>query len=271
MWLFWLKLFSIFVIVLSGVIAAYREMHPKTRSTKIPTVLFVLAISFGATAIATEFVGYYVQKEAEQERAADLQYIQALDLPILRVGFDLALRPAPTSEDLELQWMFRFEKKLPTVRGLRPFVQTINLHFSPDSGWTMMTERWRGITLDTSADHLKFWIYDLGFKEDAIVVWQPKRVVDLTGLEIQMLFGAHDPMQALPLNYESLIQQVDIYVNSFTHRNCIVVAMPHRWSAGSFHFVPKGPTPFVDTRNGIFYLNPYELRSSILEAIKEGD
>jgi len=269
MWLFWLKLISMSIAVTSGVIAAYREMHPPPKPSKIPTLLFTLAIVFGATAIATEIIGYHIQRESEQERTADLQYIQALDLPLLRLGFDLTLESVPTKPDRELQWAFRFDKDLPTARGERRFYETINLHFSPDSGWHIMNERWRAVPLDSSENHLRFWIYDFGIKKDGIMVWQPKRIVDLTGLLIQMCIGPHDPSKDLPLNYQSLIQQVEIYVNSFTVSSRIVVAPLHKRSGSLTRcFYPAESSPYVDARQRRFYLNPFILRNSILESIR---
>lgn len=269
MWLFWLKLISIFIVVLSGAIAAFREMHPRRVPSKIPSFLFVLAITFGATAITTEIVGHFVQKESEQQRVADLQYIQALDLPVVRVGLDLILEPVSRKQDLELQWVFRYDRDVPTIRGEEHFYNLINMHFSPDSGWSILNDDGHDITVDSSQDHLMLWINDFGIKKHGKMIWEPKRVADLTGIQILMGLSPHKMEQDLPTYYQFLIRQVDIYVNSSEPSNRIVAAPAYRREYSPIiEFRPKGSPPYVDPQHSAFYLNPYELRNSILESIK---
>lgn len=270
MWLFWLKLISMSIAVISGAIAAYREMHPPPKPSRTPTILFILAIVFGVTAIAAQVVGYHLQKEMEQERVADLKYIQTLDLPLLRVGFDLTLAPIATGQDRDLQWMFRFDKDILIAGRELPFYEAIHLHFSPDSGWHFMSERWRAVPLDSSDSHLRFWIYDFGIKRDGIVMWAPKRIVDLTGLLVQTCIAPHGVNMSYS-HYDSPVQQVEIYVNSFDPGSRLVVAPLQTRTGGlSWCFYPAGPDPYVEARKKRFYLNPLLLRNSILDAIKRG-
>jgi hypothetical protein len=132
-----------------------------------------------------------------------------------------------------------------------------------------MSERRRAVPLDSSDSHLRFWIYDFGIKRDGIVMWAPKRIVDLTGLLVHTCIAPHGVNMSYS-HYDSPVQQVEIYVNSFEPSNRLVAA-PLQRSRGTLArcFCPAEPVPYVDERQGRFYLNPLALRSSILESIKK--
>jgi hypothetical protein len=94
MLLIWLKIIFIALTAISGITAHYKRRLFLVFATLICALL----------AITIELVGNYTEKESEQQRIADLEYIQALNVPVVRVGFDLTLEPVPVDQSLRLIW-----------------------------------------------------------------------------------------------------------------------------------------------------------------------
>lgn len=260
--LIWLKIVFIGLTAISGIAAYYKSK----RSYVLAAIICALL------AITIELVSSYTQNKIEQERAADLRYIQTLNLPVVRLGFDLTLQPVPAYQDSAFIWFCQYQREAFRHIGGEGYSCLIGLRFRGASYVSLSNAYNLDVELDTSiTNHIIMWIKDFGIKKSkGEMIWQPKIVGDLSGIVITMGIERHPPPPGpFAKKFESPVKEVEIYVNSINLSNRIALVTPKyekRW----FHysFLPNDTSPFVDESYASFYLNPYELRKGILDSIR---
>ena len=223
-------------------------------------------------AITIELVSNYTEKESEQQRIADLKYIQTLNVPVVRVGFDLTLQPVPEDQSLRLDWGCQYQREAIKHIAGEGYSCLIGLRFSGASDVSISNAYNLDVELDTSiSNHMILWVNDFGIKKSkGGMVWQPKTIGDLSGMNILMRLGRYPPPRGpFAEKFKSPVNKVEIYVNSRTSSNKIALVIPkyeERWF--EYSFLPSEVPPFVDESRASFYLNPFELRKGILNSIR---
>jgi hypothetical protein len=262
MLLIWLKIIFIALTAISGITAHYKRRR---------FLLFATAIC-ALLAITIELVSNYTEKQSEQERVADLKYIQALNLPVVRVGFDLTVQSVPEYQNSRFMWFCQYQRHASMHIAGEGYSCLIGLRFSGASYVSISSAYNLDVELDTSAsNHVILWINEFGIRTSkGEMIWQPKIIGDLSGVVMTMGIDKDPPPAgAFARKFESPVKKVEIYVNSNNSSNKIALATPKyekRWL--HYSFLPNGASPFVDESYASFYLNPYELRGSILDSIR---
>jgi hypothetical protein len=236
------------------------------------TLLLFATVICALLAITIELVGNYTEKQSEQQRITDLKYIQALNVPVVRVGFDLTLQSVPEYQNLRFLWFCQYQREAFKHIAGEGYSSAIGVRFSGASYVSISNAYNHDVELDTSiSNHIILWINNFGIKRSkGEMIWQPKVIGDLSGLALTMGIE-RDPQPSGPFakKFESPVEKVEIYVNSRNSSNRIALATPKYEKQWLYYsFLPNETSPFVDAPYASFYLNPYELRKGILDSIR---
>lgn len=180
-----LKIIFIALAAISGIAAHYKRKGFLVWATVICALL----------AITIELASTYTQNEIEQQRAADLKYIQTLNFPVVRVGFDLTLQPVPGDQSLRLIWVCQYQREQYRHIGGEGYSGAMALRFTGASYVSISNAYNHDVELDTSiSNHIILWINDFGIKRSkGKMVWEPKTIGDLSGVIISMGIGQSHP------------------------------------------------------------------------------
>lgn len=278
--MFWLKLIIIFVAGLSGVIATIRDLkkdESNQKGKKFTIALLMFAIFGTIGAFSLEISGHFIELESNQQRTADLHYIQTLSAPLVRLGFDITLNGKPDPDTI-YDCMIFFHKDFTNPSWGRISTR-VWANYNPKNNWTIKSDIIDSLLpseFKAGDNHIRFWIYDFGIYWRHQMMWKPDRVSDLAGIMVQVLCSP----EFIEKNryYKFPVTEVELYINSFESKNLLLKCdYRSQDSPYTLSFFPSNLPLLSDTNatltdsvenfNG-FYLDLYNLRESIYKSLK---
>ena len=265
-------LLKIIVTAVAGflVLLGWLKKEEKYRKIGLPLAFLLL---FGS--IVLTIAEDLTKSKLERERKADLIYIQKLNSPVHRLGFDFTLVPIDTSKTPKLQMLIRMDVDVTEYGQSVHFAGVIDLCFAKDSGWTICYNEFPGkediyLEFDSSKTHLSFWLNDFGIPWRGNTAWRPNDIADLAKLKMQLVIQPDNT----PTHYAVLpkrwcpIKQVRVYVNNINEENLLLSTSSNESKYPAYViFSPDFDIPFYDSHAMSFRINPLWMRESILESL----